>query len=79
MELYVVAFCVTFVYIFLKSWQQISVMKKRYLEASLVPFFMALCEVTTVGLIVTSDFWIFIPIGIGGSLGCILSMKVNHR
>lgn len=79
MEIYIVAFCVTFVYIFLRAWQQINVMTKRYIEAAIVPFFMALCEVTTVGLIVTSDFWVFIPIGLGGSLGVLFSMKVNHR
>jgi uncharacterized protein YebE (UPF0316 family) len=79
MEIYIVAFGITFVYVFLKAWQQLNVMKKRYAEASIVPFFMALCEVTTIGLIVTSDFWVFIPIGFGGSLGVLLSMKVNHR
>lgn len=79
MDLYFVAFCVTFVYIFLKAWQQIAVIGKRYKEAAFIPFFMAFCEVTTVGLIVTSDFWVFVPIGLGGALGVTLSMKVNHR
>lgn len=76
---FITAFIVSFVYIYLKAWQQINVMQKRYKAVPVVAMLMALCEVTTVGLIVHTSFWLFIPIGIGGALGCLLSMWRNHR
>lgn len=76
---YIIAFLVSFVYIYLKAWQQINVMQKRYKAVPVVAILMALCEVTTVGLIVHTSLWLFIPIGIGGALGCLLSMWRNHR
>lgn len=76
---FITAFIVSFVYIYLKAWQQINVMHKRYKAVPLVAMLMALCEVTTVGLIVHTSFWLFIPIGIGGALGCLLSMWRNYR
>lgn len=76
---YIIAFLVSFVYIYLKAWQQINVMQKRYKAVPVVAMLMALCEVTTVGLIVHTSFWLFIPIGVGGTLGCLLSMWRNHR
>jgi len=76
---YLIAFAVSFIYIYLKAWQQINVMHKNYKAVPLVSMLMALCEVLTIGLVVKTSFWMFIPIGIGGGLGCILSIKRNHR
>ena len=76
---FITAFIVSFVYIYLKAWQQINVMQKRYKAVPVVAMLMALCEVTTIGLVVHTSFWLFIPIGIGGALGCLLSMWRNHR
>jgi len=76
---FLTAFTVSFVYIYLKAWQQINVIHKRYKAVPLVAMLMALCEVTTIGLVVHTSFWLFIPIGIGGALGCLLSMWRNHR
>jgi len=76
---FLTAFTVSFVYIYLKAWQQINVMHKRYKAVPVVAMLMALCEVTTIGLVVHTSFWLFIPIGIGGALGCLLSMWRNHR
>lgn len=76
---FLTAFAVSFIYVYLKAWQQINVMQKRYKAVPLVSFAMALCEVTTIGLVVHTSFWLFIPIGIGGTIGCMLSMWRNHR
>lgn len=76
---YIIAFAVSFVYIYLKAWQQINVMRKHYRSVPVVSFLMALCEVTTIGLVVHTSFWLFVPIGLGGALGCMLSMWKNHR
>lgn len=40
---------------------------------------MAICEVTTVGLVVKSSFWLFIPIGAGGTIGCISSILFHSK
>lgn len=74
-----IAFLASFVYIFLKAWQQINVINKNYKAMPLVSMFMALCEVSIVTLIVKTSFWMFIPIGIGGAIGCMLSVKMNHK
>ncbi|QDP59278.1 MAG: hypothetical protein Tp136SUR676911_17 [Prokaryotic dsDNA virus sp.] len=76
---YIVAFAVSFVYIYLKAWQQINVMHERYSWVMPVSFAMAICEVSVIGLVVAKSFWMFVPIGLGGGLGCMLSMKRNHR
>lgn len=75
---YLIAFAVSFVYIFLKAWQQINVVYKKYKAVPLVSMLMALCEVTIVTLVVKSNIWLFIPIGVGGAIGCMLSMHINH-
>lgn len=76
---YLTAFAVSFVYIYLKAWQQINVMKERYRWVMPVSFGMAICEVSVIGLVVAKSFWMFIPIGLGGGIGCIMAMKWNHR
>lgn len=77
--LYLTAFGVSFVYIYLKAWQQINVIKHNYKMVPVVSMFMALCEVATIGLVVKESWLMFIPIGIGGGIGCVLSMLINNR
>lgn len=74
------SFLVAFVSVFLKAWQQINVIHERYKLVPLVSILMAMCEVSVVLLVAnTLSFWLFIPIGIGGALGCMLSMYLNHK
>lgn len=77
--MYATAFLVSFVYIYLKAWQQINVIRKQYRQIIPVSFMMALCEVSIVGLVVNTSFWLFIPIGAGASFGCLLSVWKNNR
>jgi hypothetical protein len=79
MTSYFIAFGVSYAYIYLKAWQQINVIKLRYRMVPLVSMLMALCEVTTIGLVVHTSFWLFIPIGIGGGLGCVMAMWRHNR
>jgi len=76
---YLIAFGVSYAYIYLKAWQQINVIHKRYTWVVPVSFMLALCEVTTIGLVVHTSFWLFIPIGVGGGLGCIMAMWRHNR
>lgn len=76
---YVAAFLISLGYIYLKAWQQINVIHKRYTWVVPVSFMLALCEVATIGLVVHTSFWLFIPIGLGGGIGCLLAMKRHHR
>jgi len=77
--IYIIGFFVSFIYIYLKAWQQINVIKHNYKAVPFVSMLMALCEVTTVTLIVKDSWLMFIPIGLGGSAGCLLSMRINNR
>ena len=76
---YLIAFSVSLTYIYLKAWQQINVIHKRYKQMPIPSLLMALCEVSIIGLVVKNGFWVFIPIGIGGALGCMLSVWKNHK
>lgn len=76
---YLIAFGISMTYIYLKAWQQINVMKERYRWVMPVSFAMAICEVSVIGLVVAKSFWMFVPIGLGGGIGCMLAMKFNHR
>lgn len=76
---YLIAFFISFFYIYLKAWQQINVIHKRYKMVPVVSLLMAICEVATIGLVVHTSFWLFIPIGIGGGLGCMSAMWKHNK
>jgi hypothetical protein len=76
---YIIAFAVSFVYIYLKAWQQINVIKHNIKMVPIVAMMMGLCEVLTIGLVVNESWLMFIPIGLGGGIGCVLSMLVNNN
>ena len=76
---YLVALCVSFIYVFLKAFQQKNVVFDNYALIAPTSMFMAFCEATIIILYVKNTFWIFIPIGIGASLGSMLAMYVYNR
>lgn len=68
-------FIVNFVYISIKASQQLRVMRAEYFWMVPTSLAMAACEVFMVGSIaVTRQWWLFIPIGLAGVLGCMLSV-----
>jgi hypothetical protein len=73
-------FAVTFIYVALKAMQQLQVVNYEFARVLPVSFGMALCEVTIM-LSVVNDvgFWGFIPMGLGGGLGAMLSMYLHKR
>lgn len=73
------AFIVSFVYIFLKALQQLQVVHHETAKVIPVSLCMALCEVTVVTLVIKTSFFIFIPIGLGGGVGCIIAMNYHKK
>lgn len=73
---FLVAFTVSFVYIFLKATQQLNVLHLRYKWVMPVSLGMALCEATIVLLVVNTGIASALFIGLGGGLGCMLSMSL---
>ena len=73
------AFLVSFVYIFLKAFQQLNVFHKEYKLVMPTSFAMAFCEVAVIAFVVKTSLWVFVPIGLGGGLGCMTSMWVHSK
>ena len=74
------AFFTYFMLVFLRAFQQLNVMKSKYLLILPFSMGMAFCDVNLVRIIVqSSTIWICIPIGIGGSTGCVLAMFIHGR
>lgn len=76
---YIIAFAVSFVYIFLKATQQINVIHQDYKWVLPVSMMMALCEATIVVFIVKVDWTVAFAVGLGGGLGCMTSMYTIGR
>ena len=75
----VFSFGVSVFYIWLKAFQQLNVQHDKYLWVPPISLLMALCEVSIVSLIVSNSFWLFIPIGVGGGVGCIAAMLAHKN
>lgn len=74
---FIIGFCLNMGYIALKAFQQLSVQHDKYGWIIPVSLSMAACEVFTTKLIVANSALIFIPLGIGGGLGCMGAMKMH--
>ncbi len=71
-----IAFMASFIFIFFKATQQLNVFHLRYAPVIPCSIAMAICEVSIIVMVVKTTFWVFIPIGLGGGIGCLLSMKL---
>lgn len=76
--IYLIAFFVSFIYIAMKSWQQINVIKGRFFQVPFPSMGMAICEVSIISLVIKDSALIAIPIGIGGACGCWFTMWLNR-
>lgn len=76
---YVALAAATFLFVALKSWQQLNVVHARY--AAIVPtsFAMAVAEVTVVVGVVQHGLAAALPMGVGGAVGCCLSVWLHRR
>ncbi len=79
---YVLAlFLASFVFVFLKAFQQRSVAFDHYKWIMPTSFAMAAMEVYVIAAIVTTGYsvWAVASMGLGGGLGCLLSMYIHRK
>jgi hypothetical protein len=77
---YLIAFCTSFVFIFLKATQQLNVVNKQYLWVLPTSMAMAACEVYVIATTAQNGYgWIALAVGIGSGLGCMASMWVHGK
>lgn len=80
MTLFLATFAASFLYIFLKAWQQLNVVHHQLWWIMPTSFAMAACEVFIVFQSAHRGWgWIVIPIGLGAGLGCLSSMVLHKR
>lgn len=73
-------FFTSFVFIFLKSWQQLNVAFYQLWWITPTSFAMASAEVVTVSNMAHYGFsWVIIPIGLGSGLGSLASTIIHKR
>lgn len=85
--IYLSAFAVSFLYVALKSFQQLNVMHHKILWVWPVSLGMGLCEVFLVGTIAVtavSEGWLEmsflgVSLGLGGAVGATLSMILHKK
>jgi hypothetical protein len=78
--IYLAMFVATFALVFLKAFQQLNVVHHKTLLVVPTSFGMAACEVASVGMIaITQDWWLVVPMGLGGGTGCLLSMAAHRK
>jgi hypothetical protein len=76
----ILAFVASFVFVALKSWQQLNVVHHQLWWVMPTSFAMAVCEVYVIAQAATQGWgWIIVPIGLGSGLGCMASMVLHKR
>lgn len=81
MSLAAFSFVASFLFIFLKAFQQLNVVHYKYWLVVPTSFTMAICEVYVMANVAQQGFhWSLVAaVGLGGGLGCICSMWVHKR
>lgn len=76
----IAVFLSSFLYVGLKSWQQLNVQHDRKLWVLPTSLAMAFVEVSIVLSVVRSQsLWTAIPLGAGAGLGCLFAMELHRR
>jgi hypothetical protein len=74
----IVCSAVSFIYVFLKAWQQLNVVEGRYAWVMPTSIGMGLCEVAIVLLVVKANTVLLgAANGVGAGLGAILAMRLH--
>lgn len=78
---YVLAAGASFVFIFLRAFQQLNVVHNKYLAVMPTSFFMACCEVYIISAIAIKgwDPLLVLAVSLGGGSGCMVSMFIHQR
>lgn len=75
----VTAFIVCAVAVALKSWQQLNVVNRKTKAIPLVSFLMAASDFAVISLVVLDGWVVILPMGLGGGVGCLLTIKIFDR
>lgn len=77
---YLLAFGAAFVFVFLKAFQQLSVVNKNYLFILPTSLCMAVCEVYVIATTAKNGWGLLVLfIGFGSGLGAMASMWIHGR
>lgn len=79
MNTYILIAVASFAFIGLRAFQQLNVMHHRIKWVVPTSALMAITEVTIVLNMVQQGWWAWIPMGIGGGAGCVVSMLLHQR
>lgn len=75
---YALAFVASFVFIFLKAFQQLNVVHKQYWLVIPTSMLMSMCEIGIVALVVKQGWgWLVLFTGAGGGIGCVCAMWLH--
>lgn len=75
---YLLAFLASFVFVFLKSWQQQNVTHRKYWWILPTSMFMAATEVLVIATVVKTGYGLtVIAIGLGAGLGAMLATYIH--
>jgi hypothetical protein len=78
MTLILLAFVASFLFVFLKAFQQLNVHHGEYLWIMPISMSMAACEVYVTWQAATRGWgWIILPIGLGAGFGCMAGMALH--
>lgn len=74
---YLISMAVTFTSVFLKGFQHKNVIGNHYRSTFVTSFCMAAFDVASVSFIVKGGWVMFLPSGIGASVGMVVAMKYH--
>ena len=77
--IYLTAFLVPLVYVFLRVFQQKNITQDQELLMIITSYGITAGELLTVTLIVTKGWDIYLPLGTGGAVGCILAARFHKK
>lgn len=77
---YSLAFVSSYVFVGLKSFQQLNVARGAYRWVLPVSFAMSACEIYVVAAVVMTGWgWIIAPVGLGAGLGAMSAMLLHGK
>lgn len=77
--IYLSAFLASTVYVFLRAFQQQSVVRGNYWLVTPASMAMGWCDVYLIFHIAKTGGWIWLATGAGGALGCMAGMYLHRR
>ncbi|QBQ71196.1 hypothetical protein S0112_094 [Shewanella phage S0112] len=76
--LYLTAFTVPLIYVFLKVFQQRNIMAGELTRVFLTSYLITAFEIISITLIATKGWGIFIPLATGGAIGGVAAIRFHQ-